>query len=115
MITPIHYVLLSALLFNIGLVTLIFRRQRYAAIAGTQLLFQATLLALAALAHWFQDWNGEIAAIVVVVLGAITGGATVATGLETGRERSGTSEQSVGPERRAGPRAAQPSQGEDRA
>jgi NADH-quinone oxidoreductase subunit K len=93
MITPIHYVFLSVILFNIGLVILVFRRQRHATIAGTQLLFQAALLALAALTYWFQDWNGEIAALVVIALGAVTGGVTVATGIATDPVLSDTSEQ----------------------
>ena len=93
MITPMHYVLLSVMLFTIGLVILIARRQQYALVVGAQLLFQATLLALAALTHWFQDWNGAIAALVVLALGAVTGSVTVATGLADGPERSDTGEQ----------------------
>ena len=96
MITPVHYVLLSVMLFTIGLVILVARRQRYVLIAGTQLLFQATLLALAALTHWFQDWNGAIAGLVVISLGAITGAITVGAELASGPQPSGSSEQDRG-------------------
>jgi NADH-quinone oxidoreductase subunit K len=80
MITPVHYVLLSVILFTIGLVILVARRERYVLVVGTQLLFQAALLALAALTHWFQDWNGAVAALVVIALGAVTGGIIIAAG-----------------------------------
>jgi hypothetical protein len=79
-------------------------------------LFQATLLALAALTHWFQDRNGEIAALVVIALGAVIGGITVATGLPTGPELSDTSEQDLDlTVHRPGPPDTPRGPGEDRA
>jgi len=95
MITPVHYVLLSVMLFTIGLVILVARRQRCALIAGIQLLFQATLLAMAALIHWFQDWNGEIAALVVISLSAVTGGIIFATGIPADPDLPDTSGQDL--------------------
>jgi len=104
------------MLFTIGLVILASRRQRYVLIAGTQLLFQAALLALAALTGWFQDWNGEIAALVVIALGAVTGGVTIATVLAADPELSDTSKQDLDlAAHRPGPPDTPRGPGEDRA
>jgi NADH-quinone oxidoreductase subunit K len=71
MITPTHYLLLSAFLFTMGLVVAIRRRQQLLVLLGIQLMLQAASLAMAALTSWFQDWSGEIAALSVIVIAAV--------------------------------------------
>jgi NADH-quinone oxidoreductase subunit K len=70
MIQPSHYLLLSTILLTVGIVTIIARRNPVVVLLGIELMLQAAGLAYAALASWFQDWGGEIAVLVVIVLAA---------------------------------------------
>jgi NADH-quinone oxidoreductase subunit K len=71
MIQPSHYLLLSALLLTMGIVTITARRHPVVVLLGIELMLQAASLACTALASWFQDWGGEIAVLAVMVLAAV--------------------------------------------
>ena len=71
MILPSHYLLLSALLFAVGILTITARRHPMVVLLGIELMLQAASLACVALASWFQDWGGEIAVLAVMVLAAV--------------------------------------------
>ena len=71
MIQPSHYLLLSALLLALGIMTITTRRHPVVVLLGIELMLQAASLACAALASWFQDWGGEIAVLAVIVLTAV--------------------------------------------
>jgi NADH-quinone oxidoreductase subunit K len=70
-ISPTHYLLVSAVLFTTGLVTVVVRRQALPQLIGIQVMLQATTLALAALTSWFQDWSGETAVFVLLTIAAV--------------------------------------------
>jgi NADH-quinone oxidoreductase subunit K len=67
---PAHYVLLSGILFTIGIVVVATRRQPLIALMGIELMLQGANLALVALTSWLQDWGGEAAVFVVMAIAA---------------------------------------------
>jgi NADH-quinone oxidoreductase subunit K len=71
MITPTHYLLLSTLLFSIGITIVVARRDPLVVLVGIELMLQAVNLALAALTSWFQDWGGQVAFLVVMTIAAV--------------------------------------------
>jgi NADH-quinone oxidoreductase subunit K len=70
MSTPQHYLLLSVTLLAIGIAVVVARRHRLVKLLGLELLLQAVNLAWGALASGFQDWEGRIATLVLVVIAA---------------------------------------------
>lgn len=68
MITPQHYLLLGSFLFATGMAIVIVRKQPTIVLMGLGLMFNATTLALAALTRWFQDWSGQVAALLLVTV-----------------------------------------------
>ncbi len=84
MILPGHYLLVSAVVFTIGVLVVIARRDPMIVLLGIELMLEAAGLACVALASWFEDWGGEIATLVVIAMAAVqlaTGiGAAVAVG-----------------------------------
>ena len=68
MITPQHYLLLSLFLFATGITVIIVRKQPMIVLLGLGLMLNAATLALAALTRWFQDWSGQVAALLVITV-----------------------------------------------
>jgi NADH:ubiquinone oxidoreductase subunit K len=66
MIRPVHYLLLSVLLWALGLLVAIARRDRAVVTLGVACSFQAVTLAVAALTGGFQDWGGHVLTLVTV-------------------------------------------------
>lgn len=71
MISPAHYLGLCIILFGVGVVTVIVRRHPLVVILGVELALEAVSLSLVALTSWFQEWSGEIAVLVVMVISAV--------------------------------------------
>jgi NADH-quinone oxidoreductase subunit K len=71
MITPTHYLILSILLFAIGIAIVIARRNPLIVLIGIELMLQAVNLALITLSSWFQDWGGQVAVFVIMVIAAV--------------------------------------------
>ena len=65
------------------------RRQTTIVLMGLGLMLIATILALVALTSWFQDWSGQVAALVVVTLAV----AELAAGLSFAQAYTKTKEQ----------------------
>jgi len=70
MSTPQPYLLLSVILLAIGIAVVAARRHRLVKLLGLELLLQAANLAWGALASGFQDWEGRIATLVLVMIAA---------------------------------------------
>lgn len=71
MIRPVHYLLLSVLLWALGLLVAIARRDRAVSTLGIACSFQAVTLAVAALTSSFQDWGGHVFTLVLVTVSAL--------------------------------------------
>ena len=71
MITPTHYLFLSALLFVIGMAVTISRRHPLIVLIGIELMLQAVNLTIVSLTGWFEDWSGQIAVFVVITIAAV--------------------------------------------
>jgi NADH-quinone oxidoreductase subunit K len=71
MITPQHYLLLGSFLFIAGVVVVATRKQTTVVLMGMGLMLNAVNLMLVALTSWFQDWSGQVAALVIVTIAAV--------------------------------------------
>jgi NADH-quinone oxidoreductase subunit K len=71
MIRPVHYLLLSVLLFVLGLLVAIVRRQWIVVVLGISFSLQAVTLAVAALTSSFQDWAGRVFTLVLITVSAL--------------------------------------------
>lgn len=66
-----HFLVLSALLFTLGLVTVATRRNAVAILMGIELLLNAAAINFVAFSHYSQGTiNGQVFAVFVVVLAA---------------------------------------------
>ena len=68
--TPQGYLLLSAALFAIGLAVTIVRKHPLVVLLGIEVALQAVTLAAGAVASSFQDWGGQILALVLIAISA---------------------------------------------
>jgi NADH-quinone oxidoreductase subunit K len=66
--TPQPYLILSALLFSLGMVVVLVRKDPLIVLLGVELILQAVNLALGALAIHFQDWDGQITTAVTITI-----------------------------------------------
>lgn len=69
-ITPAHYLVLSSLLFALGAVGLLARRNFFTALMGLELMLNAANLAFVAFARMRGEALGQAAALVVIALAA---------------------------------------------
>jgi len=67
MITPTHYMLLSAALFIIGVIGVMVRRNIIIIFMSIELILNAVNINLVAFSHLFQSVNGQAFAIFVIV------------------------------------------------
>ncbi len=77
MIPISYYILLSAILFTIGAVCVLIRRNALVIFMGIELMLNAANLAFVAFANQFQDVSGQIIVFFVITVAA----AEVAVGL----------------------------------
>ena len=68
MITPQHYLLLSATLFAIGVAAAVVRRHPLVVLLGIELALQAANLAMGALASSFQAWEGRVTTLTLLIV-----------------------------------------------
>jgi NADH:ubiquinone oxidoreductase subunit K len=66
-----HYLYLALALFCVGLGGALLRRSLVAALLGIQLMFLSVALLLSAYARFLLDLDGQLAAIVVVLVGLV--------------------------------------------
>lgn len=69
--TPHPYLLLGTVLFILGLAVTIARRHPVVVLLGIELAFQGINLVVGALTSRFQDWDGQVLAIVLVTVSGI--------------------------------------------
>lgn len=71
MITLHHYLVVAALLFTIGIVCVISRRNAIGILIGIELILNAANLNLIAFSHYFErGLEGQVFAIFVIILAA---------------------------------------------
>lgn len=70
MITVTHYVALSAILFTIGVVGVLIRRNAILILMAVELMLNAANLALVAFARYFDHLDGQIISFFVMAVAA---------------------------------------------
>ena len=70
MITPTHYLVVSTLLFSIGLVGIITRRNVLMILLCIEIMFNAANLAFVAFARSWNDLGGQIVVFFIIVVAA---------------------------------------------
>lgn len=70
MITPTHYLVLSAALFTIGVVGVMVRRNIIIVFMSIELMLNAVNINLVAFSHQLQDMAGQVFAIFVIAVAA---------------------------------------------
>jgi NADH:ubiquinone oxidoreductase subunit K len=87
MMLPVtHYLYLALVLFGIGLAGAVLRRSLISALLGIWLMLAAVALCFCAYARMFVDPTGQIAALLVVLVGLCELGVIVAIVLRSLRE-----------------------------
>ncbi len=71
MITPYHYLFSSMLLFVLGVMIVAVRKHPLIILMGVELILHAANLALASLASWFQNWEGQVITLVILTIAVI--------------------------------------------
>lgn len=77
MLTVTHYTVLSAILFSIGVLTVLIRRNPLIMFMGIELMLNAVSLSLVAFSRYLFDMTGEVFVFLVLTVAA----AEVAVGL----------------------------------
>ncbi len=70
MIDVTHFIIVGILLFSIGIVGVISRRNIFVMYMSVELMLNAVNLILVALSHHFQDLDGQIMAIMIIAIAA---------------------------------------------
>ncbi len=65
-----HFFILGILLFSIGIVGMVSRRNIFVMYMSVELMLNATNLILVALSHHFEDLDGQIMAIMIIAIAA---------------------------------------------
>ncbi len=65
-----HFFIVAILLFSIGIVGVISRRNIFVMYMSIELMLNAVNLILVALSHHFEDLNGQIMAIMIIAIAA---------------------------------------------
>jgi NADH-quinone oxidoreductase subunit K len=70
MITMTHYLILSALLFSIGLVGVIRRKNLLLLFFSTEIMLNAANIAFAAISSYYHDMTGQMFAFFIIAVAA---------------------------------------------
>jgi NADH-quinone oxidoreductase subunit K len=70
MIGPTHYLVLSAIVFSIGVVGVLTRRNVIIIFMCIELMLNAVNLNLVAFSHYLQNINGQVFAVFVITVAA---------------------------------------------
>lgn len=65
-----HYLILSALIFVIGMLTVLFRKNLIVILMGVELMLNAVNISFVAFSHFLGNPNGQIMAFFVMTLAA---------------------------------------------
>ncbi|MDQ1326482.1 MAG: NADH-quinone oxidoreductase subunit [Campylobacterota bacterium] len=65
-----HYLIVSALLFSIGLVGVLRRRNLLMLFFATEVMLNAVNIAFAAISHYYNDLTGQMFAFFVIAIAA---------------------------------------------
>ena len=65
-----HFLILAILLFSVGIVGVISRRNIFVMYMSIELMLNAVNLILVALSHHFEDLNGQVMAIMIIAIAA---------------------------------------------
>ena len=65
-----HFFIVAILLFSIGIVGVISRRNIFVMYMSVELMLNAVNLILVALSHHYEDLNGQIMAIMIIAIAA---------------------------------------------
>jgi NADH-quinone oxidoreductase subunit K len=66
----VNYLVLSGILFSIGAMTVLLRRNAIIALMGVELMLNAANLTLVTFARWHGDLTGQVVAFFVMVVAA---------------------------------------------
>jgi NADH-quinone oxidoreductase subunit K len=69
-ITATHYVVLSLIMFSLGLIGVMVRRNFITVLMSLELLFNAVNLNLVAFSHRLGDLSGQVLAVFVITIAA---------------------------------------------
>ncbi|MDP3980374.1 MAG: NADH-quinone oxidoreductase subunit NuoK [Chlamydiota bacterium] len=70
MITPTHYLVLSAILFSLGVLGVMVRRNLITLLMCLELMLNAVNINFVAFSHHFADLTGQVFAIFVITVAA---------------------------------------------
>jgi len=70
MITLTHYLVLSAILFSIGLVGIMKRKNLLMLFFSTEILLNAVNVGFAAVSHYYGDLSGQLFAFFIIAVAA---------------------------------------------
>ena len=70
MVTPTHYIVLSLLLFAIGAIGVLVRRNAIIALMSVELMFNAANLNLVVFSRQLNDLTGQVFAVLVIAIAA---------------------------------------------
>ncbi len=73
-----HYLFLSALLFSVGMMTVLLRRNLIVMLMGIELMLNAVNLSFVAFSHYTQNLNGQIMVFFVMTVAAAEAGVGLA-------------------------------------
>ena len=65
-----HFLILGVLLFSVGIVGVISRRNIFVMYMSVELMLNAVNLILVALSHHYEDLNGQIMALMIIAIAA---------------------------------------------
>src|SRR5512142_2110811 len=77
MLTVNHFVVLSAILFSVGAIGVLVRRNPLIMFMSIELMLNAVNLAFVAFSHWLDNFDGQVLVFIVLTVAA----AEVAVGL----------------------------------
>lgn len=86
-----HYLYLGLVLFGVGLGGALLRRSLVVSLLGIQLMLVAVALCFCAYARFFVDPKGQIAALLIVLVGLCELGVAVAIAIRAARVDSSSS------------------------
>ena len=69
-ITLTHYLVLSAVLFSIGLIGVIRRKNLLMLFFATEILLNSVNVALVAISHYYGDFTGQMFAFFIIAIAA---------------------------------------------
>jgi NADH-quinone oxidoreductase subunit K len=70
MITLTHYLVVSALIFSIGLVGVLRRRNLLMLFFATEVMLNSVNIAFAAISHFYNDLTGQMFAFFIIAIAA---------------------------------------------